>query len=100
MKKLPLENHILEQFTSNVHRKVSQTDKFYYAPLYSTLEKLMELDDYQAEVFSPHSSKYYLADFCDGTLYKSHPDPHALQIIAYYDYLEIVNPLGSYTKKT
>ena len=63
----------------------------------------MELDDYQAEILNPHSSEYYLTDFCDGTLYKSLPlfstDPHALQIIAYYDDLEIVNPLGSYTKK-
>ena len=36
-------------------------------------------------------------------LYKSHPlfsvDPYALQIIGYYDDLEVVNPLGSYIKK-
>ena len=44
-----------------------------------------------------------LGDFCDGSLFQAHPlfslDEHALQIIAYYDELEIVNPLGSYVKK-
>lgn len=44
-----------------------------------------------------------LADFCDGNIYKSHPifsvDPKALQIIAYFNELEICNPLGTRTKK-
>ena len=39
----------------------------------------------------------------DGSLFKAHPlfssDVHALQIIAYYDEMEIVNPIGSYVKK-
>ena len=63
----------------------------------------MELDDYQAKVLNPHPSKDFLADFCDGALYKSHPlfssDPHALQIVGYFDDVEVVNPLGSYVKK-
>lgn len=44
-----------------------------------------------------------LEDFCDGSIVKSHElfstDPNALQIIGYYDELEIVNPLGAYVKK-
>ena len=40
---------------------------------------------------------------CDGSLYKNHPlfaaHPDALQIILYYDDLEVCNPLGSNTKK-
>ena len=64
----------------------------------------MELEDYQGEVLNPHTStNEYLSDFCDGLSFKSHPlfsgDPHALQIVGYYDDLEIVNPLGSYIKK-
>ena len=43
-----------------------------------------------------------LKDFCDGTRFSSHTlfsqDPLALQIIAYYDELEICNPLGSRVK--
>ena len=40
----------------------------------------------------------FIADFCDGTLFKMHSlfgqNPHALQIIAYFDELEVCNPLG------
>ena len=65
----------------------------------------MELEDYQAEVLNPHisSSKHILTDFCDGKVFKGHPlfsiDNRALQIVGYYDDLEVVNPLGSYIKK-
>ena len=45
----------------------------------------------------------YLEDFCDGQLCKNHPlfaeHPEALQIMLYYDDLEVRNPLGSNTKK-
>lgn len=44
-----------------------------------------------------------LGDYCDGSVYKSHPlfssDPTALQIIIYYDDVEVCNPLGSRAKK-
>lgn len=44
-----------------------------------------------------------MEDFCDGALYKNHPifstDPLALQVIAYYDELELCNPLGTHVKK-
>uniref|UniRef100_A0A1X7VAW7 Uncharacterized protein n=1 Tax=Amphimedon queenslandica TaxID=400682 RepID=A0A1X7VAW7_AMPQE len=44
-----------------------------------------------------------LSDFCDAAYYASHPlysvDKSALQIISYYDDVEICNPLGSRTKK-
>jgi hypothetical protein len=43
-----------------------------------------------------------IEDFCDGSVFKDHPFfmqyPHALQILAYYDELEVCNPLGSHTK--
>lgn len=63
----------------------------------------MQLEDYQAEVLNPHTDKDYIRDFCDGMIFKSHPlfscDPYALQVVGYYDDLEIVNPLGSFVKK-
>ena len=63
----------------------------------------MQLEDYQAEVLNPHMSNDSLQDFCDGLFFKSHPlfscDSYALQIVGYYDDLEVVNPLGSYVKK-
>ena len=44
-----------------------------------------------------------LSAFCDGTYYKSHQlftaHKNALQIMLYYDDIEVCNPLGSNTKK-
>ena len=89
------EPYYVDTFTGNKHQKVLRTDTFFYIPLCSTLKKLMELEDYQGEVLNPHTStNEYLSDFCDGLSFKSHPlfsgDPHALQIVGYYDDLEIV----------
>ena len=41
----------------------------------------------------------YIADFCDGQLYKEHnvfqnKDAHDLQLIAYFDEVEVCNPLA------
>ena len=44
-----------------------------------------------------------MSDYCDDDAFKEHPlfsqDPTALQIMIFYDDVEVVNPLGSYTKK-
>lgn len=44
-----------------------------------------------------------LEDYCDGLLFRNHDifqnQPCALQILAYYDELELCNALGSYVKK-
>ena len=77
----------------------------YYIPLLKTLKQLLSLDEFQSEIMNPHISadEDILGDFCDGSLFQAHPlfslDVHALQIIAYYDDLEIVNPLGSFVKR-
>lgn len=80
-------------------------DTYQYIPLLKSLCKL--LGDIsilnQVEKCDQRISKNgQIHDFCDGTLYSAHPifsrDPHALQIIAFYDELEICNPLGSHTK--
>ena len=43
-----------------------------------------------------------LGDYCDGSLFQKHPifsvEPHALQIMLYFDDLEVCNPLGSSAK--
>ena len=63
----------------------------------------MDLEDYQAKVFNPHTSCEYLWDFCEGSFFKSHPyfsyNPYALQIVADYNDLEVVNSLGSFVRK-
>lgn len=63
------------------------------------------MEDYQAELTNPHQSNCdsELYDFCDGSFYKSHPlfgkNNIAIEVVAYYDELEVVNPLGSYVKR-
>ena len=105
----PIEIRLGEQYYSNTmsgtkRRKVSTYDKFYYVPLLETLRRLLQTDEYMSEVLNPHKSKSsILSDFCDGVTFKDHPlfqsDVNALQIVGYYDELEIVNPIGTYVKK-
>lgn len=65
-----------------------KTDKFNYVSLLDSLVNILVLE---AKVLQPHvnQSDDQLGDFYDGTLFKSHPmfssDPHALQVVAYYD---------------
>ena len=44
-----------------------------------------------------------LSDFCDTEHLKNHPlfgvDPYALQLLLYFDELEVCNPLGSRANK-
>ena len=54
------------------------------------------------QIFKDHSPtpSGYLRDFRDGQIYQEHPlfgtDGHALQIIIYFDEIEVANPLGSH----
>ena len=93
----------MERFSGAKRQKVLTSDKFYYVPLLETLKLLLTQKDVQKEVTSLHQSGSKLEDFCDGSMYKTHPlftsDPLALQVIGYYDELEVVNPIGSYVKK-
>lgn len=49
------------------------------------------------------TSNNILNDYCDGKCFREHPlfsaDPVALQLMLYYDELELCNPLGSRRKK-
>lgn len=65
----------------------------------------MKLEYYQTEILNQRTpASHLLADFCDGSLFKGHPlfssERNAFQIVGYYDDLEVVNPLGSYVKKS
>lgn len=50
-----------------------------------------------------HPSENILGDFCDSKKYRNNTlfatDPKSLQLILYYDELEVCNPLGSHRKK-
>ena len=81
------------------------TDTFHYVSLLSTLRMLLEDDKVYQKVFCEHStvtdSNTY-NDFCDGSFFRCHPlfsiQKESLQIIAYYDELEICNALGANVK--
>lgn len=50
-----------------------------------------------------HRRDQLLSDYCDGIAYKSHDlfstVPSSLEVLAYYDDVEVCNPLGSRAKK-
>ena len=79
-------------------------DKFYYVSLLELLALLVQNKSIFNEVTSSHFSPDLtkLRDFCDGTMFKEHPlfstNLTTLQIIAYYDEVEITNALGSYVR--
>ena len=82
------------------HRQASSF--FYYVPLFETLKSLLINPGVVHEIENPRPPSNLLRDFCDGDRFKSHPlfrnDNNALQIVAYYDELEICNPLGAAAK--
>ncbi|XP_028416974.1 uncharacterized protein LOC114541188 [Dendronephthya gigantea] len=86
------------------YNEVLANEEFAYVPLLESLEQLLNQPSVLIQVLNGHASTDgYMRDFCDGQLYRCHPlllrNPQAIQIILYYDELEIVNPLGSKTGK-
>ena len=79
-----------------------RNSKFYYIPLLDTLKALLQNPDVLDEVLNRQSSSL-LTDFCNGRVVCNHPifkgDKLALQIVAYYDDIEVCNPLGAAAKK-
>lgn len=89
------------QKSGTTTRLIEKKDTFQYIPLIDNLRCIMQNKEICTELMKPHArDDEYLSDFCDGTLFKGHSlfkeDPTALQIIAYFDEVEICNPLGSY----
>ena len=83
---------------------MEKADTFYYVPLLQTLKTILSNEGMLHELLESRSTTTnLLQDFCHGNIYKSHPlfstDNQALQIIAYFDELEIANPIGSYVAK-
>ena len=84
-------------------RRVLTNDTFYYVPLDESLKQLVSHPDVALEISrSNKSTDGLLRDFCDGTACRDHVElcnPGTLQLIAYFDEIEICNPLGSSAKK-
>ena len=92
------------QFSGGKRKLVLKTDTFHYIPVEETLKKLLQCPDILNQIKNFHgSSNHLLKDMCDGSVFQNHPvfssDKQALQIIPYFDEVELCNPLGSNTKK-
>ena len=91
------------QFSGTKRSLVEKRDSFQYIPIYSTLERILKDQTILEYIENPHKrTDDVLEDFCDGELFGNHAlfsrDPCALQIIAYFDEVEIYNSLGTHTK--
>ena len=90
-------------FTGDKRKLVSRCDTIQHVPIIGTLKKVLKdpcvIEEIDSLSRCVHSNGI-LEDFC---MFKEHPlfscDPYALQVIAYYDELEVCNLLGSHIKK-
>ncbi|XP_028416072.1 uncharacterized protein LOC114539659 [Dendronephthya gigantea] len=84
------------------YREFLRDDEIMYIPLLEILQQLLNMDFVILEKGHKNENGF-IEDYCDGKLFKAHPlfskDPTALQLMFYYDELEITNPLGSKTGK-
>uniref|UniRef100_A0A1X7T9Z5 Uncharacterized protein n=1 Tax=Amphimedon queenslandica TaxID=400682 RepID=A0A1X7T9Z5_AMPQE len=76
----------------------------YDIPLEKSLQQLLSNSSIFDQVMSGHCQNDNLfEDYCDGSIFKNHllfsVNPTALQVMLYYDDLEICNPIGSRAKK-
>ncbi len=78
------------KFSGNKRTKALNT--FQYIPIENTLLSLLKS---APDVVSGETMR----DMCDGSVFKEHPVFKGDNIIAYYDEIELCNPLGSSTKK-
>lgn len=87
-------------------RLTEKWDTYQYVPLIPQLCKLLNdttiIDQIDTFANRVHTTGL-IEDFCDGSVFANHPlfsqDSSTLQIVAYYDKLEICNPLGSHAKQ-
>ena len=96
--------YYVTKFSGKKRRKVLKMDTFHYIPVEDTLKMLLQVPDILKEIENFHGSRdTILQDMCDGTVFCSHPqfgtDKQTIQVIAYFDEIELCNPLGSSAKK-
>ena len=97
------ESHYCTTKAGAKRRLVEKRDSFQYVPLLDSLSVLLKDESVLECIDNPHKrSDEWLEDYCDGELVSLHPffsDLGSIQIVAYYDELEVCNPLGTHTKK-
>ncbi len=97
-----LENHTIVSKFKRVKRRLVQTYYTSVCSLRTLLSDATIIDQIEQSEYRVRKDGT-LQDFCDGKLFRLHPvfsqDPQALQIIAFYDDLELCNSLGTCAKK-
>ena len=99
------DSYHVPKYSGSKRRLVEISDSFHYVPILQSLSVLLQdasvleqIDCLPERVHTDGTSE----DFCDGELFRSHPilsqDSRALQVIAFYDELELCNPLGTHVK--
>uniref|UniRef100_A0A1X7TKY7 Uncharacterized protein n=1 Tax=Amphimedon queenslandica TaxID=400682 RepID=A0A1X7TKY7_AMPQE len=97
--------YYIDKMFGQKRRKVLHTDSMHYVSLCDTLQMLLENEDFASHLtFEAQNNAKHYSDFSDGSFYQNHSVYKAninscLQIIAYYDELELCNPLGTNVKK-
>ena len=82
------------------------SSKVGYNPFLLSVKQLLQDPSVLEQVQQCHNRIHHdekMEDFCDGSLFANHTlfshDSLALQILAFYDEVEICNPLGAHIKK-
>jgi hypothetical protein len=99
----------MERELGRKFRRIGRRFKFcsdcaYDVPLEKSLQQLLSNTTVFDEVMRGHGrSDDLIEDYCDGSSFKDHPlystCPTALQLMLYYDDVEVCNPIGSRAKK-
>ena len=96
----------VHRFSGAKRQIIEKRESYQYVSILETLSRLLQDNSVLEEVdqcAARINRNGLIRDFCDGNLFGNHPlfskDPCALQVIAYYDELEVCNPLGSHVKK-
>ena len=96
----------MRQFTRTKSRSVARYDTYHYISILATIERhLMDSSVIEHLETFPSCIRIdgIIEDFFNGANFWNNPlfsqDPEALQIIGYYDELEVCNPLGLHIKK-
>ena len=98
---ISFESVYINRFSGAKRQKVQSACTFFYVPLADSLAQLLKNEEILKEIHTIRSKDdMLLRDYCDGSFCKNHPlfsdDSTALQIIAYFDELEVTNPIGLY----
>ena len=95
---IPFASIHINRYSGAKRQKVQSACTFSYVPLLQTLSQLLQNKDVQNEMHIPRCrDDRHLYDFQSGSAWKEHPlftvHQDTLQIIAYYDELEVTNQL-------